>query len=267
MQLQSSTSCPTATTTRSTPSLRLAHRTLGAGEENYYLQILQTEPVEAGPSGYELQLDATLSDPFAEQEPNGSLDTATSMQPLSVAVTDWSYGCDREPDSDFCRGWLAGRATPLPTVLFADGRLAIDETADDEDYFAFAVPAGRRIALALSGEAAESGVLPELLRADGSVIARGERSERYTASGIHWATLQYDTRTGGEFSVRIGVRAVPRADGRRRCHASFSRRPRPIAASSPRLGEPPYSRTKPSTPQTTGLLLWTFPRKWEARSS
>lgn len=119
---------------------------------------------------------------FVDQEPNDTLKQANAV------LLD---NCDRI-HGPVQTAWIEGH---------------IQTTADhdeDIDLFTFSTDSERRITLTFDGDAAQAGVLPQLLDASGTVLATAAGQDTSGDGTPDSATLSYFTESSGEFFVQVG---------------------------------------------------------------
>jgi hypothetical protein len=149
----------------------------------------------------------------AEVEPNDTLEQANLIElqdgwpPMVYAFDrvpcyfpDDAAGVFRKADTDFIR--------PVrPDYRYGEihGELPISIATEDVDYFTFDAAAERKISLYVHGGAIENGATVELLDAQGNLLATAEGYE-WDSSSVY---LNYYSRAGGTFFVRIGGAASP----------------------------------------------------------
>jgi hypothetical protein len=162
------------------------------------IDVVSIANVASGLLGFEIP---------SEQEPNDTRDQAT---PIELSRP---WDCDEVcAEANGVHGDQPVAKRPFIVPGFGDeqhgavmGNLdSGDASTGDADFFTFTVDAERKILVHFGGDAAAQGVLPQLLDADGNVLATAEAFDWDDDGAIDAATLDHYTRSGGQLFVQLG---------------------------------------------------------------
>jgi len=120
---------------------------------------------------------------FVDQEPNDTLERANAV---------FLDNCD------------VSHGNPVLSALIEGHIQTTSDHSKDIDFFTFWTEAERQIRLTFDGDAAQAGVLPQLLDAGGTVLAAAAGQDTDGDGTPDSATLDYFTAAGGQFFVQVG---------------------------------------------------------------
>jgi len=155
------------------------------------------------------------AEPNFEIEPNNSLDQANPIELHSrfyceeICIMNGvpARNADEPPANEDKPGfrpdiWPGPDGERLHGVM--NGVLEVGDSGSDVDFFSIETTAERKIVVHVEGDAVATGMLPQLLDADGSVLATAEPHDRDGDGNPDGASLDYYSQAGGQFLIQVG---------------------------------------------------------------